>query len=232
MVMKIDTSKLTDVDIYKLILKGELKKFPDQFWVKPGALDSAREITKYFIEELLNWNEEKVRKDLTEKVFRQHKLSGMLEYVFGRSPYKAIENAYPGKFKEWELRAVPKHLWEDSNKREEAIKWLLEKVKKDKFAELTNVDFLSNGLGGLMDYLLKNKVFNDIDRKKVEEGLEFRERLLKVSFNKSGGTSSRNGITTRLTLPTSWVKKLGLTEENREVIAKLEDGRIIIEPKK
>ncbi|QUF85045.1 AbrB/MazE/SpoVT family DNA-binding domain-containing protein [Clostridium butyricum] len=58
------------------------------------------------------------------------------------------------------------------------------------------------------------------------------ERILKVTFNKSGGTSSRNGVTTRLTLPTSWVKELGLTEKNREVIAKLEDGKIIIEPKK
>lgn len=57
-----------------------------------------------------------------------------------------------------------------------------------------------------------------------------RLRVLKVTFNKSGGTSSRNGITTRITLPTSWVKELGLTEENREVVAKLEDGKIIIWP--
>jgi len=58
----------------------------------------------------------------------------------------------------------------------------------------------------------------------------FKERVLKVTFNKSGGTSSRNGITTRITLPTSWVKELGITEENREVVAKLEDDKIIIRP--
>jgi len=31
-------------------------------------------------------------------------------------------------------------------------------------------------------------------------------------------------------LPTSWVKELGLTEENREVVAKLKNGKIIIRP--
>lgn len=57
------------------------------------------------------------------------------------------------------------------------------------------------------------------------------KRILKVTFNKSGGTSSRNGITTRVTLPTSWIKELGITEENREVIAILEDNKIIIQKK-
>lgn len=229
--MKIDTSKLTDADIYKLILKGELKKFPDRFWTKPGAEYSAKEITIYFIENILKWTDEEVKEKLCEKVFREHKLSGMLEYVFGRSPFKAIENAYPGKYLPWEFKSCYKGIWEDEEKKEAAIKWLLEKVKKDKFEELTNVDFLHNGLGGLFDLLIRQKAFKDVDTTKVEEGLEFKERVLKVTFNKSGGTSSRNGVTTRLALPTSWVKELGITEENREVIAKLEDGKIVIEPK-
>lgn len=232
MVMKIDTSKLTDVDIYKLILKGELKKFPDQFWTKPGAFDSAKEITKYFIEELMKWNEDQVKENLTESVFRKHKLSGMLEYVFGRSPYKAIENAYPGKYNPWDFRNAYKGIWNKENMREEAVKWLLKKVHKDKFNELTNLDFLNNGLGGLMDYLHKKKVFNNLNKTKVEDGLLFTERELTVSFNKSGGTSSRNGVTTRVTIPTSWIRSLGITEENRVVTVKLENDRIIIEPKK
>ncbi|MBS4933761.1 MAG: AbrB/MazE/SpoVT family DNA-binding domain-containing protein [Intestinibacter bartlettii] len=71
-----------------------------------------------------------------------------------------------------------------------------------------------------------------MDRNTVEEGLNAKERILKVSFNKSGGTSSRNGVTTRLTLPISWIRELGITEENREVIAKIENGKIIIKPNK
>lgn len=220
------------VEIYIKILKGELNRFPNRFWVDPGAEQNAKEVTIYFIEEVLKWNKDDIRKNLCEAIFRKNKLSGMLEYTFDRSPFKAINNAYPNTFKEWEFKAAPKHIWEDKNKREEAVNWLLIKVNKDKFKELTNVDFLNNGLGGLLDYFLKHKEFNNIDESRVEEGLKSMERILNVTFNKSGGTSSRNGVTTRLTLPTSWVKELGLTEENREVIAKLEDGKITIEPKK
>lgn len=222
----------TPVEIYKKILKGELNRFPNRFWVDPGAEQNAKEVTIYFIEEVLKWNEDDIRKNLCEAVFRKNKLSGMLEYTFDRSPFKAINNAYPNKFKEWEFKAAPKHIWEEKNKREEAVKWLLVRVNKDKFKELTNIDFLNNGLGGLLDYFLRHKEFNSIDESKVEEGLNSKERILKVTFNKSGGTSSRNGITTRLTLPTSWVKDLGITEENREIIAKIENGKIIIKPKK
>ena len=54
-------------------------------------------------------------------------------------------------------------------------------------------------------------------------------RIAKVSFNKSGGTAKGNAITNRVTIPTSWIKQLGITEDNRDVILRLEDYRIIIE---
>jgi hypothetical protein len=51
------------------------------------------------------------------------------------------------------------------------------------------------------------------------------ERKLKIIFGKSGSGS----YTSRLTIPTSWIKEMGLTQEEREVTAKYEDGKIIIE---
>lgn len=50
----------------------------------------------------------------------------------------------------------------------------------------------------------------------------------KVIFNKSGGTASRNGITNRVTIPTSWIQEMGVTQENREVILRFENGVITI----
>ncbi|WP_283697466.1 AbrB/MazE/SpoVT family DNA-binding domain-containing protein [Clostridium perfringens] len=55
------------------------------------------------------------------------------------------------------------------------------------------------------------------------------ERILKVSFNRSGGTVSKNEMTTRITLPIKWVKDLGVTEEDREVKVKIHNDKIIIE---
>lgn len=51
----------------------------------------------------------------------------------------------------------------------------------------------------------------------------------KVIFNKSGGTASRNGITNRVTIPTSWIQEMGITHEDREVILRFENGVITIE---
>lgn len=55
------------------------------------------------------------------------------------------------------------------------------------------------------------------------------ERILKISFNKSGGTAGKNGVTTRVTLPIKWIRELGITEENRDVKVKIIDNKIIIE---
>lgn len=51
------------------------------------------------------------------------------------------------------------------------------------------------------------------------------EKELKVTFNKSGA----GNITPRLTLPTSWVKELGLDKDNRVIKAIFDGNKIIIE---
>lgn len=57
------------------------------------------------------------------------------------------------------------------------------------------------------------------------------KRNLKVSFNKSGGTAGKGGITNRITIPTIWIKEMGIDLENREVIATFDGNKIIIEKK-
>lgn len=54
------------------------------------------------------------------------------------------------------------------------------------------------------------------------------ERNLKISFTKSGSGSE----STRISLPITWVRELGIDKDNREVIAIIEDGKIIISKKK
>lgn len=53
------------------------------------------------------------------------------------------------------------------------------------------------------------------------------ERKLKVIFSKDG----RGATNTKITLPISWVKNMGVTQENREVVLKYdeENKQIIIE---
>lgn len=54
------------------------------------------------------------------------------------------------------------------------------------------------------------------------------KRTLKVIYNKSGGTASKNSFTTRITLPKSWLDDMGVTQENREIVATFDGGTITI----
>lgn len=54
------------------------------------------------------------------------------------------------------------------------------------------------------------------------------ERKAKVTFNKSGGTASKGGVTNRITVPTSWIKSMGITPEDRKVTLTFDGEKIII----
>ena len=57
------------------------------------------------------------------------------------------------------------------------------------------------------------------------------QRQLKVSFNKSGGTAGKGGITNRITIPTTWIKEMGISLEDREIPATFNGNKITIEKK-
>ena len=63
----------------------------------------------------------------------------------------------------------------------------------------------------------------------IQEMLTFDTRKAKVSFNKSGGTARGTAITNRITIPTSWIKEVGITEDDREVKLRLMDKQIVME---
>ena len=55
------------------------------------------------------------------------------------------------------------------------------------------------------------------------------EKRARVIFNKSGGTAGKGGITNRITIPTKWIKEMGITEEQREVNISFDGDKIMIE---
>ena len=50
-----------------------------------------------------------------------------------------------------------------------------------------------------------------------------------IMINKAGGTAGKNSVNYRISLPADMIKELGITEEDRTVIVKCEDKKIIIE---
>lgn len=126
---KINISSLTDTDIYKLVLENKLSRFPRYFWEKPGALESAKEITLFLIEKILKWTDKEIKEQLSQNTFFDNKLRGMLSTLFNSSPYAALNNAYPDKFKPWELNVTHFHFW-NAETAYEFIKWVIEEKYK------------------------------------------------------------------------------------------------------
>jgi len=213
-------------EIFQDILDEKVGKFPRNFWKQPGVEYEAAEITRYFVEDILKWKDKEIREKTCEMIFRKYHLSGMLEYVFGRSPFRAIDNAYPGRYKVWELTCTPKHFWEDKKNRESALYYLLDKTGKISTDELSNADFLNYGLGGLMDYLNRYNAFMLLEAKEVKKKSSIYKN---VSFFTSNNQSIRNSIRATIELPASWFKEIGVSKTDNKVMVSVKDGKIIIE---
>lgn len=215
-------------EIFRDILSGKASRFPNGYWQQPGVESECAAITKYFIEDVLKWEDKDIREKTNEMVFRKYHLSGMLEYVFGRSPFLAIDNAYPGKYKVWELTCTPKHFWEQEENRNSALSWLLDKTGKIKIDELTNKDFLNNGLGGLMDYLTSKKVYEKMDRQCIENGKERKNIEANISFSVRNKKSVRHKINACLEIPPDFLKEIGVDKNNNRVSLQLGENKDVI----
>lgn len=131
---------------------------PRNYWNN----ETARKATAFMIKSL-KWNEEDIKNKLSQETFKDFGLLGMLVQVYKSSPYKAINDLMPGRFKEWELNNTPLNFWSKKNCKK-AIVWLInEKIgptyKDMNYNELREF-FIKNGLG----YMLQNKFKNSIEK--------------------------------------------------------------------
>lgn len=149
---------LPTIEVYcKVILgkgvKSGMSRFPTCFWkIEENGCDKiarqrARECTRYLIGTILRWNRKQVCKSLRLSTFCDNNLSGMIDKLYGNSPYEAISDAFPEEdYKQWELNSCPQGFWKNSvENRKIAILWLLEK-----FSNPTEADFCDNGLKYLL----------------------------------------------------------------------------------
>lgn len=134
----------------------EYKVAPRNYWTK----ENAQFATKYMIHKL-KWNDEDIKSKLCLNTFKDFGLISMLAKVYNRSPYNAINDAFPNKFKEWELNNVPLNFWSDSNCKK-AIHWLVKNkldsnYKKMSMEEIRDV-FKKNGLGYMLNSKFKSNI--------------------------------------------------------------------------
>jgi len=87
------------LDIYKLILQGDMGRFPYGIWKEDSIKKECVDVIRYFVENILQCDQEEIPQKATFSQFRKYRLYGMIKNVFNQSTYEAIDAAYPGRFK-------------------------------------------------------------------------------------------------------------------------------------
>jgi len=145
--------------------------YPDKFkkweftqqrmWQGEKGLKLAKEATIWLIEEIEKIPFHEIPQKITAKMFADNGLAGMLAVIFNGSPYLAVDNAYPGKFKKWEFTQIG--MWEGDEGlklAKEATKWMIEEQEKIPFHEIpqkvTQKTFMDNGLSGMLAVIFNN----------------------------------------------------------------------------
>ena len=140
----------------------EFKMTPINFWSKEKGI----EVTKWLIEEKLKLTDEELKNQLSQKLFKDNNLGGMLRICFNNSPYQAINETYPNKFKEWEFIQTPRDFW-TKEKGIEVTKWLIEeelKLTDEQLKEQLSVKlFEDNNLSSMLQYCFNSSPYKAIN---------------------------------------------------------------------
>lgn len=162
---KLNLTNIEAIEIYKHVLSGSLSRFPKGFWEGEEGFQNAKYVTIWLIEEHLKLTDEQLKKQCNKKMFIDNKLRGMIYMVFANSTFKAIENAYPKKYKPWEI-AVPQSYW-NLETAAEATRWLIEvklKMTEEQLKKhLSASMFFDNQLGGMLHNLFNNSPSKAVD---------------------------------------------------------------------
>lgn len=133
--------------------KWELKNAPLNTWDDK----TTKEAIRWLIEKKKRWNKQQVCKNFNKQLLRDTGLRGLLLFV-NDNVYEALNLAYPGMYKRWELHMGS---WDD-NSRCEAIKWLFEEKlewkKEEILAHTSKKIFIDNGLSSILRYYNGNVV--------------------------------------------------------------------------
>lgn len=127
----------------------EMVRKPNDFWND----ESCKLAVRWLVEKVLDIDIDDPKKQIDTNDFMENGIKYVLK-KFHNSPYQAVNFAYPGKFKEWEITKTVKGFWNRENGIE-ATKWLVEKklqIRPDDIDVdvITNDVFRERNLGGML----------------------------------------------------------------------------------
>lgn len=156
------------IQVYEDVFANRRRRFPNNFF--HGDLGRARAaiITRYLLEDKLGIDVEDVPRTIHKKLFYENGLTWMLGSCFDWSPYKAIDNAYPGQFHKWQFNV--KGMWQGPERfrlAAEATRWMIEERENVPAEEIPQrisaTTFGKYNLRGMLSVCFKGSFFRAIE---------------------------------------------------------------------
>lgn len=153
---------------YRKVLSGELKRFPTNFWSEDVRMKHMSACVKFLIEEVLFWDFEGAKKNLSFQILYDYHLAGGLRRFESITLLQLLQAAYPRKkIYPWELRVTSMSTWKDKESGVKAVKWLIEEKlqwnRDDISNYLTQEVFARHHLRGCLQCAFNGKVFDALD---------------------------------------------------------------------
>lgn len=173
--------RMNALDVYKTVQKDNRYSYPESFW-EECIRDERVAIVRYFVEELLKWDEETLFNNLSNSTFKEYGLARLLTAHYNGKFFNAIRDAYPTKYKPWQFKNNPIN-W-NLSKGIEATRWLIlsqlkmtigqvyTKLNQEQFSDYNLEVMLDKVFGGSIPKAVKAS----FPEKKIITGLFFQFR--------------------------------------------------------
>ncbi len=163
-----DLERAGIVETYEEVFAGRRRRFPNNFFNGTAGHARAGVITRYLLEEKLGIRVQDIPRAIHKKLFYDNGLTWMLGSCFDWSPYKAIDNAYPGLFHKWQFNV--KGMWQGPERLKlaaEATRWMIEHVEGVAVDEIPQrisaTTFGKYNLSGMLSVCFKGSFFRAIE---------------------------------------------------------------------
>ena len=163
---ELDTSAV--IQVYEDVFGGRRRRFPNNFFHGDVGRTRAGIITRYLLEDKLRIGVEDIPRAIHKKLFYENGLTWMLGSCFDWSPYKAIDNAYPGQFHKWQFNV--KGMWQGPERFRlagEATRWMIEEKERVATEEIPQrisaTTFGKHNLRGMLSVCFKGSFFRAIE---------------------------------------------------------------------
>jgi len=91
----INLSDYEDIEVYNMVRFGIIGRFPNNFWGGLDTYKTAKDLTRYMFENILEWSIEDIKHKATADIFYDNRLGTMLKTLFNNNLLDALLNAYP-----------------------------------------------------------------------------------------------------------------------------------------